>query len=184
MHSFFVNQKWAAVKKIVVFYYGEGEGEEAKRLAISERTSHQAAIVRDAAAFDGEIEQCTEVVVLPNVPEHQRKKIQMAYRGDLVTLRGSSKWYGGEIKTGPNDPDAQTDVIVPDTTTVHGPKRDPEEVSRAVRPDSNLTTTVTPADSLGHEPRPVRRGRPPKASLGETPQDDVVVSPKPFPFEP
>ncbi len=33
------------------------------------------------------------------------------------------------------------------------------------------------------EPRP-RRGRPPKSSLGETPQDDVMASPKPFPFEP
>lgn len=82
MHTFFFgNVNWRAdkMKKITVFYYGEGEGEEAKRLAAVAREGQNIARTMDAAVFDGLLERCSEVVILPGVAGHQRRKIEAAY---------------------------------------------------------------------------------------------------------
>lgn len=151
------------MKKITVFYYGEGDAKGATRLANAERAGHDIAITRDASVFDGEIEQCTEVVILPGVPTHARKKIEGAYGGDLIKLRGSSKWYGGEIRTEGHGPDAKTSVVIPEHGVIHAPKADPEQVSAASRPQANLEPALPALDpilghALGNDP-PLHRGR-------------------------
>lgn len=140
------------MKKITTFYYGEGDSDEAVRLAQVERAGHNAARIVDAGAFDGEIEQCSEVVILTNVKDDDRKKIEAAYSGTLIKLRGSPKWYGGEVKTEDAGPGAHTSVVIPDSQIVSGPKANPEDVSPAA---ANPAPAVLP-----HEPR--RRGRPRK----------------------
>jgi hypothetical protein len=131
MQTTFVNQPMAFAKKHkTVFYYGEGEGAEAKRLP------------RDASAFDGQIENCNAVVILPNVRAHDRAKIEGAYGGDLIKVRGSDKWLGGEIRSLGSDKPAA--VIIPEPLTVHGPKANPEEVSLRMA-ETNLRSNVAPA---------------------------------------
>jgi hypothetical protein len=53
------------------------------------------------------------VVILPNVRAHDRAKIEGAYGGDLIKVRGSDKWLGGEIRSLGSDKPAA--VIIPET---------------------------------------------------------------------
>lgn len=146
-----VTEPVAIHKMKTVFYYGDGESEEAKRLAAVERAEKRVGLTRDASAFDGQIENCNKVVILPNVRPNDRKKIEGAYGGDLIVARGSDKWAGGEINV-MGGPHAKTSVVLPDSTVVTGPKANPEEVSLAMAEANTVKIPV-------QEPR--RRGRPP-----------------------
>jgi hypothetical protein len=151
MQTTFVNQPMAFAKKHkTVFYYGEGEGVEAKRLADMERIGGNVGLPRDASAFDGQIENCNAVVILPNVRAHDRAKIEGAYGGDLIKVRGSDKWLGGEIRSLGSDKPAA--VIIPEPLTVHGPKANPEEVSLRMA-ETNLRSNVAPARKPGRPRR-------------------------------
>lgn len=156
MHTTFVNEP-LAIRKMhkTVFYYGEGEDAEARRLATLERAAKRVGFTRDASAFNGEIENCNVVVILPNVRGNDRKKIEGAYRGDLIAARGSDRWQGGEIKSLHAPEEKPTEVIVPDNAIVSGPKADPEQV--------NLKMAETNVPYVPPQPPPPRpRGRPRK----------------------
>lgn len=140
-----------------VFYFGEGEDKEAKRLADLERAAKRTGFTRDAAVFNGEIENCNVVVILPNVRANDRKKIEGAYRGDLIAARGSDRWHGGEIKSLHAPTEKPTVVIIPDSAVVTGPKADPEHVSLKMA-ETNVPHVV---------PQAPRRGRPPKVRAPE-----------------
>jgi hypothetical protein len=131
------------MKNTTVIYYGEADVDEAVSIVASERAAQNVAVSRDASAFDGEAETCTDLIILGSVTTHARKKIEAAYVGVRPTVR-----------------------------TISGPKAKPEEISQAARPDANLIPAATmqadpprlPIDS-GDDSTEVRPRRPRKPSV-------------------
>ncbi len=70
------------MKSITLIFYAEA-GDVAKQHAVKLRAEGNTAQLRQTVAFDGEVEPCDRVVVLPGVSDFDRDRIHAAY-GDKV----------------------------------------------------------------------------------------------------
>lgn len=79
----------ATVKPTTIFFYAT-EGKEAAALAYAERKEFRAGYSRDATTFDGEMEPCTRVIIMPSVNKFHRANITAAYGDRVGSMGGES----------------------------------------------------------------------------------------------
>lgn len=74
------------MKRLILVFCTDGAvGKAAAKMLRNEDTTAQ---LRDAATFDGVIEPCDGVAIMPDVAKWPRDRIEAAYDGFVVTLPG------------------------------------------------------------------------------------------------
>lgn len=95
-----------AMKHTTLIFYGENSSAQAKELAVAEREAHRHGFTRDAASFLGEREEADMVVVMPDVKNHHRKRVEQTYPDKIKPIEALA--------------DASTLVAKPEPVTVVG----------------------------------------------------------------